>query len=192
MTSSVIFYSFVSFTEWLHEETDLGRSKTESGGFVFLFRQEKVNFSTIVVWIWIEQVFLDSWSHDNRRLREFAGNRARRPAKQPLLCFSDHWKCLIVEFSFSVSDSFWAIFNLLQIIPCVFHTRWDGFVQIWVLRKSKTSQTRLLCSPPYTPVNGNVTKPNHAIHLVQHLFTIKNHWWRHWNIGGSTELRNKL
>ena len=115
MTSSVIFYSFVSFTEWRREEINVDRSKTESGGLVLIFRQRKVEFSTILVWIWIEQVFLDSWSHDDRGSRELAGNRARRPAKQPLLCFSDHWKCLIVEFSFSVSDSFWTIFNLLHI-----------------------------------------------------------------------------
>ena len=72
-----------------------------------------------------------SWQldYDKRWLRKFTGNRARRPAKQPLLCFSDHWKCLIVEFHFSISGPFWAIFSFLQTSPCVFQTRWDGFVQ---------------------------------------------------------------
>ena len=140
----------------------------------------------ILVWIWIEQVFLDSWSHDKRWLRERAGNRAQRPAKHPLLWFSDHWKCPIVEIYFSVSGSFWAIFNLLQTSPCVFHTRWDGFVQSEFWKSKKTAQTTALL---YTiRVNENATKPNHAIHLVQHLFTVKNHWRRHWNIAGSIVL----
>ena len=32
------------------------------GGLVCIFHQRKINFSTIVVWIWIQQVLLDSWA----------------------------------------------------------------------------------------------------------------------------------
>ena len=44
MTSSVIFYSFVSFTEWQHEETNVGRSKIESGGRYIIFINGKSIF----------------------------------------------------------------------------------------------------------------------------------------------------
>ena len=152
MTSSALFYSFVSFTECRHEETNLGRSKTESGSSVFIFHQRKrkffcnffsiflqffFNFSAIVVWIWTQQVFLDSWSYDNGGLRELAGKRTWRPAKQPLLWLSD--QCHMVEFYFPVSGSFWAIFDFSSDKSLCFSDSIGWFCPIWVLKKSKTA-----------------------------------------------------
>ena len=58
----------------------------------------------------------------------------------------------------------------------------------------QVKNSRLYCfAPQSTPirVNGKVAKPNHAIHFVQGLFTVKSPRWRHWNIGTSTVMLNE-
>ena len=83
--------------------------------------------------------FFDSLRYDNRGLREFAWNRAWRPAKQPLSWFSDHWKSSRVELRFTVSGSGWVFHNDLLTIFSLFQAGIGCIYLIWAMRKSKTA-----------------------------------------------------
>ena len=122
--------------------------------FSFFVKEKSIFFYDFSqIHIWIQKVFLDSWSHDNRGLRELAGNRARRSGKRPLLWFSDHWKCLIVKFYLSVSRSFWLIFNFLQISPVFFRLDGMAFSNL-SSEKVKKLHALLLCSTLHTVFFG--------------------------------------
>ena len=89
-------------------EPNLNRFKTGSSNLVSVLLQRKVNFfffGMIFIRFWIQYGFLASLKYDNWGLRRFAWKRARRPAKQPLLWFSDHWEWSKVELGFPVSGS---------------------------------------------------------------------------------------
>ena len=76
---------------------------------------------------WTQYGFLHGLRHGNQGLREFPWNRAWRPAKQPLLWFSDHWTLSRVELGFPVSGSSWAFHCHLWTISCLFQA-WIGSI----------------------------------------------------------------
>ena len=194
----MLFYLFASFTEWRHEEPNLGRSKTESGSPVFIFHQQKAvapgplgprgfglllnlvlakkgntlpltnflakegtldyfstgpfslanlqaplterqffcNFSAIVVWIWMQQVFLHSWSYDNGWLR-VCGKQDLKTCQAALVMV--FWPMSQGRILFSI---FWLFLGDLWFFSrqiSVFSDSMGWICPIWVLKKSKTA-----------------------------------------------------
>ena len=65
MTSSVVFYSFVSLTEWGHDVTNVARSKTGSSGLAFAFLIDR---NLVFLRLWYDcgshHGSLTEWGHD--------------------------------------------------------------------------------------------------------------------------------
>ena len=151
MTSSVAFYSFVSFAEWwMTRRSEPGSDENWINRLLFFYLRAK----SILVWLQnvflISLTFFDGQSFGSRGLRDPTRNRAWRRVEQPLSWFSDNWKISDSGLCTLFLGSLWVSYIFFQTIPDPhLYKAWMGQIcAVWDKEKVKkgTDYTHLICT----------------------------------------------